>query len=127
MKPSSFSFPIHALIWRTGLAGILVSAVLQCLHAADDRPFGIERRIPWTTSHLIGSPDPPLPYTIEKSFSKIKGERPIFIAVEPGTERVFVVQQGGETNKPSRILEFRNDPNIDHAETFFWVTNRLVY
>jgi uncharacterized repeat protein (TIGR03806 family) len=127
MKPSSFSFPINALIWRTGLAGILVSAVLQCLHAADDRPFGIERRIPWTTSHLIGSPDPPLPYTVEKTFAKIKVERPIFIAVEPGTERVFVVQQGGETNKPSRILEFRNDPNIDHAETFFWVTNRLVY
>src|SRR5206468_8496844 len=52
---------------------------------------------------------------------------PIFIAAEPGTDRLFAIQQGGETNRPSRILELRDDPNADHAKTFLAVSNRLVY
>ena len=97
------------------------------LHAAEEPPFGIKQRIPWTTSRLIGSPDPPLPYTVEKTFTNIQWEQPIFITAEPGTDRLFVVQQGGETNRPSRILELRDDANADHVETFLAVTNRLVY
>src|SRR5436309_3484023 len=71
------------------------------LHAAEETPFGIKHRIPWTTSRLIGSPDPPLPYTVEKTFTNIHWEQPIFITAEPGTDRLFVVLQGGETNRPS--------------------------
>ena len=37
------------------------------LHAADVPPFGIGHRIPWTTSRVIGSPEPALPYTVGKS------------------------------------------------------------
>ena len=40
---------------------------------------------------------------------------------------MFVIQQGGETNKPSRILQLRDDPNTDQVETFLAVSNRLVY
>ena len=101
--------------------------VITCAQAADDRPFGIADRIRWTTSRLTGSPDPPLPYVVEKTFTNIQWQQPIFIAAEPGTDRLFVIQQGGETNKPSRILELQDDPNADHAETFLIVTNRLVY
>ena len=32
-------------------------------------PFGLEKRIPWTTSRLVGSPDPPLPFTVERDLS----------------------------------------------------------
>src|SRR5688572_5648266 len=32
-----------------------------------EQPFGLERQMPWTTSRLVGSPDPPLPYTVEKT------------------------------------------------------------
>src|SRR5207247_497869 len=48
------------------------------LHAADEQPFGIERRIPWTTSRVIGSPDPPLPYTVGKTFTNIKWQAPVY-------------------------------------------------
>src|SRR5438128_11012893 len=117
--------------FSTNLAILLLAALaitsLQCRRAAEDRPFGIHHRIPWTTSRLVGSPDPPLPYTVEKTFTNIKWEQPIFITAEPGTDRLFVVQQGGETNRPSRILELRDDANTDHAETVLIVTNRLVY
>ncbi len=94
---------------------------------ADNKPFGLDHRIPWTTSRLIGSPDPPLPYTVERTFTKIKLERPIFIIAEPQTPRLFVIEQGGETNKPSRILEMPDYPNTNQAEAFLMVTNRLVY
>ena len=109
------------------LLAVLAGVNIQCSRAGEEKPFGIHHRIPWTTSRLIGSPDPPLPYSVERTFANIKWDRPIFIAVEPGTERLFVVQQGGESNKPSLILEMRNDRNTEHAETFLVMSNRLVY
>src|SRR6266851_3033357 len=109
------------------LLAVLAMTGCQDRRAADEPPFGLDHRIPWTTSRLIGSPDPPLPYTVEKTFTNIPWERPIFIAAQPGTDRLFVIEQGGETNKPSRILELRDDQKADHIETFLAVTNRLVY
>ncbi len=97
------------------------------LHAADEPPFGLDRRIPWKTSRVIGSPEPPLPYTVEKTFTNIKWQQPIFITPEPGTDGLFVIQQGGEKDKPTRILKLRDDPKTDHTETFLTVSNRLVY
>src|ERR1044071_9576949 len=64
------------------------------LHAAEEAPFGLDHRIPWTASRLIGSPDPPLPYSVEKTFTNIQWQQPIFITPEPGTDRLFVIQQG---------------------------------
>src|SRR5689334_9515413 len=74
------------------------------LRTADEPPFGLARRVPWTDSRVIGSPDPPLPYNVERTFTNLTWQRPIFITAEPGTDRLFVIQQGGESNKPSRIL-----------------------
>src|SRR5207249_11764375 len=109
------------------LLAVLATTSCRDRRAAAEPPFGLDHRIPWTASRLIGSPDPPLPYTVEQTFPKIKWERPIFITAEPGTDRLFVVQQGGETNKPSRIFQFRDDPNTDQADPFLVITNRLVY
>src|SRR5882724_8739782 len=105
---------------KPALSLLAVLAMTGChdRQAVDHEPFGLDHRIPWNTSRLIGSPDPPLPYTVEKTFTNINWERPIFITAEPGTDRLFVIQQGGETNKPSRILQFLDDPNTDHVEPF---------
>src|SRR6266700_3793596 len=100
---------------------------LDVLQAADEQPFGIERRIPWTTSRVIGSPDPPLPYTVEKTFTNIKWQAPIYLTPEPDSDYLLVVQQGGEKERPSKILRVRDDPNADTAETLLEVSNRLVY
>src|SRR5437867_704136 len=124
MRPKT---PACSVNLRMLLVAVLATTSLQCRRVADRQPFGINHRIPWTTSRLIGSPDPPLPYSVEQTFTKIKWERPIFIAAEPGTDRLFVIQQGGETSRPSGILELRDDPNADHAKTFLAVSNRLVY
>src|SRR5437867_1722325 len=82
---------------------------LGLVRAAEEQPFGIDKRIPWTTSRLIGSPDPPLPYSVEKTFTKIKWQAPIYLTPEPGTDSLLVVQQGGEKDRPSKILRLRDE------------------
>ncbi len=99
----------------------------RVLQAAAEPPYGIDRRIPWTISRVIGSPDPPLPYTVEKTFTNTSLRAPIFITPEPDTDSLLVVQQGGEKERPSKILRLRDDPKKDQVEPFLEVSNRLVY
>ncbi len=112
-------------LWLT-LIATLATALVAGLQAGEKEAYGIDHRIPWTTSRLTGSPDPSLPYTVERTFAKIKLERPLFMIAEPQSDRLFVIEHGGESNKPSRILAWRNDPKTDHADLFLAVTNRMV-
>jgi hypothetical protein len=57
--------------------------------------FGLDRRVPWTTSHVAGSPDPPAPYTVEPAFPQLTFNRPLVITNAPGTGRLFVAEQDG--------------------------------
>jgi uncharacterized repeat protein (TIGR03806 family) len=95
--------------------------------AETEKPFGIEQRIPWTTSRLIGSPEPPPPYTVEKTFTNITMKSPLYLAPELGTDRLLLVLQGGDKDKPSKILRIKDDPETVETETFLQVTNRLIY
>jgi uncharacterized repeat protein (TIGR03806 family) len=122
--------------YRAAVSGAIQSVVLLMvcivslfrLQSADEQPpFGLDGRIPWRTSQVIGSPDPPLPYTVEKTFTNIQWRAPIFVTLEPGTDSLLVVQQGGEKERPSKILRLRDDPNTAEAETFLEVSNRLIY
>ncbi len=124
-------FPISPGTRRSVIAPTFVFIWLMfsgpLLHAADEPPFGLDRRIPWTTSRVVGSPEPPLPYTVEKTFTNITWQQPIFITAEPGTDRLFVIQQNGETNRPARVLRLHDDPGTDQVENFLAISNRLVY
>ena len=56
-------------------SGVFLTLFIVCclsrLNAAQEQaPFGLDHRIPWTTSRLIGSPDPPLPYVVEPAMSQ---------------------------------------------------------
>jgi glucose/arabinose dehydrogenase len=105
---------------------LLVFALLAPLFAVDTRstaptaptekPFGIDKRIPWTTSHVLGSPDPPLPYRIKQTFTKLKLPCPIAIAHEPGTRNLIVVYQLRAWTGAGRIVRVADEPGVDHAE-----------
>src|SRR5438034_722908 len=64
---------------------------------AADKPFGISKRVPWTTSRLMGSPDPPPPYKIVRAFPKLTFKNALLLTNAPGTERLFVGEQAGTT------------------------------
>lgn len=90
-----------------------------------DRPFGLEQRIPLTTSTVIGSPDPPLPYRAARRYPNLKLSYPVMTVREPGSDRMLaLVQQwpGG----PSRVVRFRDDPAVSETETLLTL-DRTAY
>jgi uncharacterized repeat protein (TIGR03806 family) len=73
--------------------------------APAERPFGLEERIPWTTSRLQGSPEPPPEYRLTRAFPQISFKGPVFIAQDPLSDRLLVAEYEG------RIFSFLpNDP-----------------
>jgi glucose/arabinose dehydrogenase len=51
---------------------------------------------------VIGTPDPPPPYKAVNAFPNVKLDHPLLMARAPGTDRLFVAEQGG------KIVSFRN-------------------
>jgi glucose/arabinose dehydrogenase len=83
----------------------LAAAVLLLTRTADSqakpegkphKEFGIDKRTPWTTSKVHGSPEPPAPYRLENAFPKLKFDLPVELVAIPGTKRLAVAQQHGQ-------------------------------
>jgi hypothetical protein len=72
--------------------------------APEKKPYGIDKRIPWTTSRVVGSPDPPAPYRLEKVFPRLSFYEPLELAPVPGSDRWVVAERKG------KIFTFENDP-----------------
>jgi len=68
---------------------ILLSTVWQLPHSScsaeegSDAAFGIGQRTPWTTSRIVGSPDPASRYRVEKVFPNLKFEQPTVLTAAP--------------------------------------------
>lgn len=67
-----------------------------------DEPSG--DRVPWTTSRMVGSPEPPRPYVVDVAFPHLVFDRPVELVVVPGTDRLAIAELGG------KILTFPDDP-----------------
>src|SRR5436309_10389857 len=74
------------------------------------RAVGIDQRVPWTTSRVKGSPEPPSPYRTEVAFPKVKFFEPLDMASAPGSDRLFVAE------RPGRIYSFPNDRRADKTD-----------
>ncbi|MDX1946373.1 MAG: PQQ-dependent sugar dehydrogenase, partial [Pirellulaceae bacterium] len=83
------------------LITLLASAVLAEPPRAQ---VGIDKRIPWTTSRLIGSPDPPPKYRVERVFPALTFNEPVELVPIPGTNRLVMVEVKGT------IYSFENKP-----------------
>jgi glucose/arabinose dehydrogenase len=80
------------------------------------KPFGIDKRVPWTTSHVVGSPNPPPPYRVVRAFPKLKVPTPIAVAREPGTDNLLLIHQDWAWGGAGRILRIKDDDNVTEAE-----------
>lgn len=82
----------------------------------------------WENTRLVGSPEPPMPYTFEKAFTKVDLPRPIYLVEEPDDSGyLLVILQGGDRDKPSKIVRLKHDPAAEKAEPFFELPLRLIY
>ncbi len=80
------------------------------------KPFGLDQRIPWTTSRVIGSPNPPLPYRVRRVFPKLQIPCPIGVAHEPGSNRLILIYQDKAWTGRGSLVRIQDDANVDHAE-----------
>src|SRR4051812_48512133 len=76
-----------------------------------DAPTAKSPRAPWTTSRVVGSPDPPPPFKVVRAFPNLKFEKPLLVARCPGSDRLFVGEQAGV------LYSFPNQPDAK-AELF---------
>ncbi|HUE69427.1 MAG TPA: PQQ-dependent sugar dehydrogenase [Pirellulaceae bacterium] len=98
------------------MAALFVSALAGPV--AGDEPSGtIARRPAWATSRIMGSPEPPLPYVTERAFPALQFKECLDITAAPGSDRLFVVQQGGKIfSFPARDDVKQADLAIDLAK-----------
>lgn len=102
---------INAL--KFSVAMMLVSLAFAAMgrHVAADPPaVGIEKRVPWTTSRITGSPERPLPYVSQQVFPALKFKNCLDLTSAPGSDRLFVVEQS------AKIFSFPNQPDVAAAD-----------
>lgn len=76
------------------------------------KPFGIDKRVPWTTSRIVGTPEPPAPYSVRRVFPNLKFTNPVEIAFAPGSDRLYLAELGG------KIYSFPNNQNGREPDLF---------
>jgi uncharacterized repeat protein (TIGR03806 family) len=69
------------------------------------RPWGIETRVPWTASHVQGTPDAPDHYRTAPAFPHIRFDEPLAVCPVPGTNRLAIAEHNG------KIYTIENDPH----------------
>ena len=69
-------------------------------------------RVPWTSSRIHGSPEPPLPYRVERAFPKLTFTNPLDAATIPGTDRLVIAEQHG------KLFSVPNDDACENADLF---------
>jgi uncharacterized repeat protein (TIGR03806 family) len=94
---------------------IILLGLWQATPAQDPQPVrkasGLEKRVPWTTSKVVGSPEPPAPYRTEPAFPKLpKFEEPLDLTYAPGTDRLFVAERWG------KVYSFVNKKDVAKAD-----------
>ncbi|MFN0195575.1 MAG: PQQ-dependent sugar dehydrogenase [Planctomycetaceae bacterium] len=85
------------------------------------KPFGLQKRMPWTTSRIVGSPEPPPPYTVERIYPALTFKNPVFIAQEPGTDRILVAELDGN------IFAFSKTNPVAESKVLFLEAKRQLY
>src|SRR5689334_22700 len=89
--------------------------------AAAPPAFDTGQRVPVTTSRVVGSPEPSLPFRYERVFEKLAFSGPLYMAVEPGTGRLLVVEQHGRT------LAFENRFDVSESTVFCQIEDHDTY
>src|SRR5262249_41029432 len=71
-----------------------------------------QTRVPWTTSKIHGSPEPPLPYRLERVFPRLSFQKLTHMAAAPGPTPLFVTTELG------KIYSFLPDDAVEAADPF---------
>lgn len=102
---------------------LVLSSVSQ---AEDATPVGLQGRLPWNDSRVVGSPDPLPPYKVAKAFPRLEVKQPLVMLPEPGTNRLFLLQHLQNWAGPGRLLAVNDDQEASEAETLLDIDGLAV-
>ena len=94
---------IACFLWAIPLVSLTTASPAQ-------QSLARGKRLPWTSSRLKGSPEPPLPYEYELAFPHLRFNSPVAITNAPGNSRLFVVDVHG------RIVSFENKRDVKSTD-----------
>ena len=77
---------------------------------AAQKAAGIERREPWNSSKIVGTPEPPAPYRTQQVFPTLKFSEPLAMTWVPGSNRLLMVERHG------KLYTFENSPTVEKAD-----------
>jgi uncharacterized repeat protein (TIGR03806 family) len=109
------------------IALLVLAGAASILARAQDAPFGLDKRVPWTTSKLVGSPEPLLEFTVERVYQNLTLASPIYAIEEPGSDHLLIVLASTDGQQGSRIVRVSSDFNTDKFEPYFELPGRLLY
>ena len=106
--------------WKTRdlRTGLLVWLGLA-LAVAGAEPSPTPTRVPWTSSRIQDSPDPPAPFRITPAFPKLRFDHPTSLTEIPGQGRLLVTEMGG------KIFSFPKEPEMAEPELMVDLTKLL--
>ncbi len=104
-----------------GLCGIGLLAVGHLAVGQQPQKSGLDKRVPWTTSQVIGSPEPPPPYKTERVFARLKFFEPLDIGQPAGTDRLFVAERKG------KVFSFENKAGVEQADLVVDLPKTVIY
>jgi uncharacterized repeat protein (TIGR03806 family) len=108
---------------RYSFVALLLSLAGLAISAAEPvrKPHGIEKRVPWTTSRVHGTPGPEDPYTTEVAFPNVKLNEPLDIVAIPGTPRMLVAERKGAIHSFAVGKQARPELVLDVKRTLYGV------
>ncbi len=99
------------------LASLTILVTIVKAEDGDRGPSGLDRRIPWNDSKVVGSPEPPFLYRTRPSFENVEIKQPLTFDAEPGRPAFLVIQHLGSWSPPGRILRIADDRTTDEVQT----------
>src|SRR5436305_14954371 len=103
-----------------------VLVLITAAAPAEERPFGLERRLSWDDSRVVGSPEPPLPYKTARAFPGLTVKQPLTLTPEPGTDRLFILEHLQYWAGPGRLVAIRDDQGVAEARTLLDIDGLAV-
>ncbi|MBA4064288.1 MAG: hypothetical protein C0501_11365 [Isosphaera sp.] len=92
MRPAYWA----AALGLTAAAAVFFSPSSADPAAPERKPFGLEKRELWTTSKVKGSPEPPAPFQMVKSYPKLKFDEALELAPVPGRKAWVIAERAGK-------------------------------
>ncbi len=99
------------LLWILALSSSLVRPA-RATDQDSEPAVGLDHRVAWTTSRVVGAPEPAPPYKTEPIFEHLTIKQPLTFEAEPGTNDYLIIQHFGSWAPPAMILRISDDPDV---------------